>query len=508
REKGKAPVASVPKQSAPSGPGLFPPASAPKVKGLSQADQQAINLVNDFTDKRLLIMFKSLKKDFWTSASSHRIKDHLNNNQEAQTVFFACLVNHYELIDLAPLNAFLTYKPIKKNKKLLSRLQILEDIFTECRQKPLEFKMKRLKNNASIVHIAAYFNKPEWIKWLHSFGANLNLPACKGYTPAFIAVQERHIEVFRTLIKLGINVNQPEDSGKTLAYVVVEKEECEPFLRILKESGADFNQADENDWTPVLVATKKGFVSVVRTLIELGANVNQADKDGWSPLYVATRNRNEPMLRTLFELGADVNQADKNGWSPLYVATRNRNEPMLRTLFELGADVNQADKNGWSPLYVATLDRNEPILRTLLELGADVNQPGPGGLPLIYTAVVNGDEPIFKTLIDFGAKLDGNFSLTAAELIGFGRERSVEIQEKIHKTLVRSGMQGKNDKFCLTLMEIAEITGIDVAKITGHNEAKKILSDSPDSSSDRTSFFRVNVPLPAPSNKPGNSFTS
>ncbi|WP_207385070.1 ankyrin repeat domain-containing protein, partial [Legionella fairfieldensis] len=432
---------------------------APKVKGLSQADQRAINPVDCFTDKRLLAMFKRLKEDFWTSASGYRIKDHLNTNQEAQAVFFACLVNHYELIDLAPLNAFLTYKPIKKNKKLLSRLQKLEDIFTKCRQQPPEFKMVCLNCNLSIVHIAAYYNKLDWIQWLHSFGANLNLPDSEGKTPVFYASQKGFVGVIRLLNTLGADINQPNNEGRTPLYVAAQ-EGRDSMVRTLIASGANVNQSDKDGWTPLLIATKVGHYPVVRTLIESGANVNQSDKTGCSPLYVATVDRKGPMIRTLLELGANVNQPDPEGWTPALVATAIGLVPEIKMLSKAGANVNQPDNDGFTPLCIATMHGNKLMMETLVELGADPNA--------IYT-------------------------LSAAPLIRWGENvAGVEILERIKETISMPGVQDMNDKVSLSLTKIAQMMG--------HKEVEEFLSSIANSSSektrDRNSFFSASVEFP------------
>lgn len=103
------------------------------------------------------------------------------------------------------------------------------------------------------VHKAAYYDYPEVIRTLSSYGADLNVKDEEGHTPLSFAF---------------LNFNAQS-------------------ILVLIECGADFNQETKAGMLPLLEASLKGFHKCVRAILERGGNVNATNSTGNTALHLA-----------------------------------------------------------------------------------------------------------------------------------------------------------------------------------------------------------------------------
>eukprot|EP00731_Ephydatia_muelleri_P032874 Em0024g418a len=129
-----------------------------------------------------------------------------------------------------------------------------------------------------------------------------------GRSPLYMASQEGHLDVVKTLIEAGANIHQAEKDGQS----------------------------------PLFISCLNGHLDIVKTLIEAGANINQATKKGGSSLGAASYKGHLNIVKTLMEAGANINHADENGESPLFITSQNGHLDVVKTLIEAGANIYQS----------------------------------------------------------------------------------------------------------------------------------------------------------------------
>jgi hypothetical protein len=102
------------------------------------------------------------------------------------------------------------------------------------------------------------------VKLLLSRGANINAPACLGYTPLTLAAIEGVPEIVRILIDSGADVNKKDDNGKTpLMYANEKLEKGSPSWPDPKTF--------EVHYMPLTPAEKQAYTEITRMLKAAGA---------------------------------------------------------------------------------------------------------------------------------------------------------------------------------------------------------------------------------------------
>ena len=129
-------------------------------------------------------------------------------------------------------------------------------------------------------------------------GANVNI-RFRGRTILLWAIQERHLNIVKTLIRAGASVEA----------------------------------RDKHGFTPLGHAASDGNLEAVEFLIKSGANVNRRSAAG-SPLHSACAWGQLKIVKVLLAHGANPSALDKNGRTPLYF-TKIKPKRVDRTIGKL-----------------------------------------------------------------------------------------------------------------------------------------------------------------------------
>lgn len=195
-------------------------------------------------------------------------------------------------------------------------------------------------NNWTPLHVAAFFNRPEYIHFFHSQLFDIDSPAGKaGYSPLHVAVLHRSVSAIRTLIELGANI-EAEATFVTAMHSVDENTPC---------TITPLNLAIELTQQP-------STLPVVKCLLELGASVAPRVQDTGS-LHLAIFRDDALECLAAILLGRDaekqINGRDGEGWTALHLAVNQEKLPVVRLLLEHGADPNIRDIEGVTPFHMA-----------------------------------------------------------------------------------------------------------------------------------------------------------
>jgi ankyrin repeat protein len=237
------------------------------------------------------------------------------------------------------------------------------------------------------------------------------------FTPCHYACKHGHADILEMLIvKGGANPNIAADFGLTPAMVAVEQGHDECLLVLLKDlSVEEINQPDVSGRTCFWLAAYHGQVECLHLLVSHGCQVNVRDTQGRSAVHAAARSAdNEDALRFVCAIGSvDINRPDRDGSTPLDVSPPDSvNSQILR---DAGAKPTAENEQAEDLRRAAMHNDNELIAQLLneLECRGIIDVPDPDwtdwrvkGFCALQYAAVAGNVQAVKLLIQHGANAD------------------------------------------------------------------------------------------------------
>lgn len=286
---------------------------------------------------------------------------------------------------------------------------------------------------------AAAGNNPDAVKFLLSFGADINAKDKYGQTALShsLASVSRGWTAAKVLFDAGAEINTVSSQGRTeLTAAVINQnvdgvnflvscykkkkvkradDRNETILQALFHYNpkifkivAEWDIADSKD--PKAAATAilwktieyKDAAPAVKWLVSRGADA------GAGMLIPACRNGNVAAAKALVKAGADVNARDPEGKTALICTVEGGDDDLKRQKLEIvnglvkaGADINAQDKEGKTALMYAA-SWSLPILKSLLLSGAKVNLTDGDGHTALFHAAMESAE-MLKLLLAAGA---------------------------------------------------------------------------------------------------------
>ncbi|MCX6917161.1 MAG: ankyrin repeat domain-containing protein [Verrucomicrobia bacterium] len=227
-------------------------------------------------------------------------------------------------------------------------------------------------------------NTNAMVNWAFSTKDSNHLQGGK-CTPLFLAVNQRHVDAARELVRCKADPNGSTPNQRPLLYEALSDAST---LGVLLDAGADLNQSVEG--VPLLVrAVLDKNQPAVELLLAHHAEVNctnsfgQTDAvgNGQTPLHAAAALGSKAIAELLLKAGAAVNAKDQSGETPLYVAI-SQHQPEVATLLLANkadpnakkANPNAKISNGWTPLHAAASDGQRELVELLLANKADPNE--------------------------------------------------------------------------------------------------------------------------------------
>jgi ankyrin repeat protein len=210
------------------------------------------------------------------------------------------------------------------------------------------------------------------------------------FTPLFLAVNQRHPEAVKELLRCKANPNITGPGDNPLLYEALPDT---PTLKVLLEGGADPNVRTSDSRPMLLVAMQDQTQPAVELLLAHQVDVN-AVTEGWTPLHEAAAMGNKAIAELLLKAGADVHARNNNGYTPLHVAVEHRQPELAELLLANKADPNERDKSGRTPLDLARSIAQQP---QPMQPGT---VPGTLGQPLSASTAAREQESKPETMAD------------------------------------------------------------------------------------------------------------
>ncbi|NXF96190.1 ANR52 phosphatase, partial [Eubucco bourcierii] len=246
-----------------------------------------------------------------------------------------------------------------------------------------------------------------------------------GNTALHIACYMGQDAVANELVNYGANVNQPNEKGFTPLHFAAVSTNGALCLELLVNNGADVNFQSKEGKSPLHMAAIHGRFTRSQILIQNGSEIDCADKYGNTPLHVAARYGHELLISTLMTNGADTARRGIHDMFPLHLAVLFGFSDCCRKLLSSGQlysivsslsnehvlsagfDINTPDNLGRTCLHAAASGGGLPghALCPGCAPSALSPLPSPSRTPLHYAAA-NGSYQCTVTLVTAGASIN------------------------------------------------------------------------------------------------------
>jgi ankyrin repeat protein len=190
-------------------------------------------------------------------------------------------------------------------------------------------------------------------------GADLESKGDGGFTPLFIAAQERQLPVVKALLAAGANKNAQAFDGGSPLYVSAQSGYT-GIVEALLAAGADTEArtletaCECGGQTPLFLAAQHGYLVIVKALLAAGANPNARANDGETPVYIAAQQGHVAVVNALLAARADADAATTHGDTPLIRAASDGKAGSVKALLAHGCNVDAINTFGSTALMCAT----------------------------------------------------------------------------------------------------------------------------------------------------------
>lgn len=135
--------------------------------------------------------------------------------------------------------------------------------------------------------------------------------------------------------------------GITLAHLALMQKDVRAFVTLLA-AGVDKHAGADNGISPLMAAAMVPEVRFLQAALAGGARLDQQDKSGRSALHLAVLHRQVANVRLLLSAGANPNLPDSDGNTPWLAAFQGRrpNREIATLLRDYGASNLSKDKSG------------------------------------------------------------------------------------------------------------------------------------------------------------------
>ena len=265
------------------------------------------------------------------------------------------------------------------------------------------------------------------LKMLIKFGANVNCPNKKSFTPLMAASLITEVEAVRVLLNAGADINAIDCKGETALMKAVDANALQ-VIKVLLNANADVNIANTVGLTALMRAPS---IEVAELLLDRNADTTLTDIDGFTALHRHVENDKWEIVQVLIEYGCPIEAKNKEGLTSLQLSVRRKSYCCAALLFDVGANPETSGKNSgivheallpwdyfntynifseldtwalWKEMITYTQNYRESTKKILKRLShypsCDFNSKGQDGVTPLMLAVASDDEWAVTFFVD------------------------------------------------------------------------------------------------------------
>lgn len=226
------------------------------------------------------------------------------------------------------------------------------------------------KNQWDAMNLAARYNRPEVVQYLHSQGVPLSGDV-NGTANVILAGFSGSVDMLSYFQKNGINMLETDAAG----------------------------------WQAIGGAARSGSMLAVNYLLALGADINSKNTDQSTLMHHAAISGNVELLEFLRAQGLSLLSKDMYGQEPIHLAAQFGKIGAIEYLLSNGASLTSMANGDIQSIHRAASGSSTKTMDYILRKGISIHvKTGDGGTPILVAANW-GQESMVKHLLSKGAYL-------------------------------------------------------------------------------------------------------
>ncbi|XP_046558367.1 putative ankyrin repeat protein RF_0381 [Haliotis rubra] len=242
---------------------------------------------------------------------------------------------------------------------------------------------------------------------LSGFIFDINSRGKSGRTPAMLAAEEGHRNVFNLIVSRNCNLNLGDSCGNNFIHIACLGGSTEMVNYLLCGNTDAIESRGRDGRTPIMSAAENGHTGVVKLLLSKGCDVTSLDDYGDSILHIACSGGRVDMVTFVLSLGHfDINSRGRFGRTPALVAAEKGHRQVLDFLVCEGGDLSLKDTEDDDILHVACVGGDVEMVKHILQMNvSNINSKGKYGRTPVMLAAEFGHIELFYFLVCRGGDL-------------------------------------------------------------------------------------------------------
>ncbi|GLD92114.1 hypothetical protein PINS_up000647 [Pythium insidiosum] len=176
----------------------------------------------------------------------------------------------------------------------------------------------------TVTHWIAQRGSAEFLTYVHSLGAPMNLPSLDTVKlhPIHWACSTGNLAALKAFVRLGVDINTADDTKHRTPLLIAAQNGFPLLVMYLVKHGADVTLVDIDQDSAIHWAAYKGATEIVSVFQYLGLSSDAPDRYGQTPLHLAAMRGELATVQYLVEeLDSDLEVRDAQGRTPIQLAT-------------------------------------------------------------------------------------------------------------------------------------------------------------------------------------------